>query len=107
MARKIELKTVVINNLEHNYVDWLKMILTHIPGNQGIGIDEMARRIRVLEPIEKAKREELKELTLDDEAWKLICDKLTIFPFAIVDIKIVEFGEYLRNLPEMGMGQIG
>jgi hypothetical protein len=107
MARKIELKVVKLNNgngedLPFSYAAVLLNALRFANPNQGLTMDEVLKAVDAQSPITKAIESNAGSVTLSEEQWRTIVDKLDKFPFAIATQEIAEFGLAIRNAPEIG-----
>jgi hypothetical protein len=70
-------------------------------GGRGLLFDEVVRAVEALAPIEQAIAEGAEEVTLSDEQWKTLRDKLAEFQFGLADQAIVTFGRMIREAPEI------
>lgn len=84
-----------------SYKELIKGALNYIPTNQfgqsqGLPIDEMRLRIRVLDKLDNDK----KEVSLDDEDVKVIFNCVNSQKFIRVDQGLVEYSDYIKELHE-------
>jgi hypothetical protein len=109
MARKLELKTVSLDGAAANgaapqrfgYGECLISMLRYSP-NAGMSFDEVVRSVEALAPIQKALNDGAAEVTLSDEQWRTVRQKLDSFQFGLADQAVVDFGLMIRNAPEIG-----
>jgi hypothetical protein len=107
MARKLDLRTAATElangGQQLAYGELMLAILrTPAPG-RGVTLDEMIRLLAVVEPIEQAIGRAQPAVTLTDEQWAVLRQKLDEFQFAFVDKEICRFGEAIRAAPEIGV----
>jgi hypothetical protein len=105
MARKLQLKTVTLNSGlegEFDYGAHLLAILRWDQQTGGMTFDDVVRRTQALAPIQKAINEKADEVVLSDEQWITLKEKFDRFQFRFADLVIVEFGNMIRNAPEIG-----
>jgi hypothetical protein len=109
MARRLPLKTVPLSfrmNGEAppilDYGGMMASILRVGPPGQGLNFDEVCRAVEALGPITQAIEAGADSVTLSEEQWRTLRDKLPMFQFAVADPVIVEFGMMIRNAPEIG-----
>jgi hypothetical protein len=108
MARRLELRTVTAGELNGaaqpvnlNYGEMMQQIL-QFGAPQGLTLDEVIKAVKAREPIDKAIAEGAEEVTLTDEQWSILVEKLGQFRFGFAHKLIAEFGEHIRNAPEIG-----
>lgn len=108
MARKIPLRTARItaaangsDNATFAYGDMMKTVLTFGSPQKGLTLDEVISATKALEPLNEAIAKRADFVTFSEEQWRTLRDKLEIFPFAIADPAIAEFGLSIRNAPEI------
>jgi hypothetical protein len=105
MARKLQLKTVTLNSGlegEFGYAAHLVAILRFDQQTGGMSFDDIVKRTEALEPIQKAIDEKAAEVTLTDDQWRTVKEKLDRFQFRFADQVIVDFGLMIRNAEEIG-----
>jgi hypothetical protein len=109
MARRLPLKTVPLSSGINgeappilDYGGMMASMLRVSQQGQGLSFDEVCRAVEALGPITQAIEARAEEVTLSDEQWRTLRDKLAIFQFAVADPVIVEFGMMIRNAPEIG-----
>lgn len=73
--------------------DVLRVVLEKPGGQTGIGVDEMRRRIRILDKLEKASE----KLELEDADYELIKNLYDGFQFAVVDRTLVQISDDLAT----------
>ena len=108
MARKIELRTGCLlsaNSVNGEPVTFLwgemmRNVLRAAPV-QGLNLDQVVRSVEAMTPITKAIEEKAESVTLTEEQWRTLKDRLDSFPFAVADPAIAEFGLAVRNAPEI------
>jgi hypothetical protein len=111
MARKLELKTIAVANgsltngadqsAVFSYPVMLRELLRRAPPG-GLSYDDVVRSVEALRAIDAAIEAGAKEVTLTEEQWRTVRDKLNVFAFGIADPVIVDFGLMIRNAPEIG-----
>jgi hypothetical protein len=108
MARKIELRTglLIANGANGAPVtfEWGEMmsnVLRHAPPGQGLVLDQIVRSVEALKPISQAIEEQADSVTLTEEQWRTLRERLDSFPFGVADPAIAEFGLAVRNAPEI------
>jgi hypothetical protein len=84
-----------------SYKQLIMGALNYIPTNQfgqsqGLPVDEMRMRIRVLDKLDT----DAKEIALDDEDVKVIFDCVKAQKFIAVSQDIVEYYDYIKDLFE-------
>ena len=106
MARKLELKTVVLKNgadqppLTFDYGRVFRQMLEW-GGPGGIVFDEVVRSVEALNPIAAAVEAGKDSVTLSDEQWRTVCDRFRRFPFGGATQEIVAFGRMILDAPEI------
>jgi len=106
MARKIPLRTVQIANgfdrpVNFSYAETLTHILAFAQPGQGLTMDEVLRATDAMAPLKRAIDEGAEYVTFSEEQYKVLTEKLNIFPFAIATSEIADFGLAVRNAPEI------
>jgi hypothetical protein len=108
MARKIELRTGVLiangSNGSPVTFEWGEMmsnVLRHAPQGQGLVMDQILRSVEALKPVTKAIEDKADSVTLTEEQWRTLRERLDAFPFAVADPALAEFGLAVRNAPEI------
>jgi hypothetical protein len=107
MARKIELRTgVLLGNgsnglpMTFNWGETMSNVLRQAPP-QGLVLDQILRSMEALAPIAKAIEEKAEAVTLTEQQYRTLKERLDAYPFAIADPAIAEFGLAIRNAPEI------
>lgn len=107
MARKIELRTgcLFANGAGGPPVAFawgktMQDILRRAPPG-GVNLTEVLRSVEALGPITKAVDDKAESVTLTEEQWRTLRDRLEEFPFGVADPAIAEFGLAVRNAPEI------
>jgi hypothetical protein len=107
MARKIELRTgVLIGNgpngapMTFPWGEMMRNVLRQAPQG-GVNLDLVLRSVEAMKPITKAIEEEAESVTLTEEQWRTLRERLDQYPFGIADPAIAEFGLAIRNAPEI------
>jgi hypothetical protein len=108
VARKLELRSVDLTDVAGNpqtfdYGTMMMLILRQAPRG-GLTLDDMVKSVDALKPIQAAVEAGADHVVLSDEQWRALLDKLAVFPFALADRALVEFGLMIRNAPEIGTG---
>jgi len=107
MARRLELRRVVLDQANGGgdlaYGELMLIILRTPPAGQGVGLDDMNAALAVIEPIEHAVAAGEAAVTLSDEQWAVLRQKLDLFRFAIVDREVARFGAMIREAGEIGL----
>jgi hypothetical protein len=111
MARRLLLDHVMIEGLPQgpvtlDYGETMEAILRAAPPGQGLSLDEVIRCSSALERILEAKRQHAADITMTDEQWKVLVEKLQQFRFPFADAAIVCFGRMIREAPEVGVEQL-
>jgi hypothetical protein len=107
MARKIELRTttmLVKNDAGGPVVlKWGEMMMTVLrtAPQGGVNLDQMVRTVEAMRPITKALDEAADCVTLTDEQYRTLRERLDQHNFGISDPAIVEFGLAIRNASEI------
>jgi len=106
MARRLELRTVELADAAGNpqtldYGVMMMLILRSAPRG-GVSLDDMLKAVEALKPIRAAVEANADHLVLSDEHWRTLVEKLAVFPFAVADPALAEFGLMIRNAPEIG-----
>jgi len=96
MARRLELRTVELADAAGNpqtldYGVMMMLILRSAPRG-GVSLDDMLKAVEA----------NADHLVLSDEHWRTLVEKLAVFPFAVADPALAEFGLMIRNAPEIG-----
>jgi hypothetical protein len=71
----------------------IKAVVEGNDGQNGIALDEMRRRMRILDALEKANG----ALALEDSDWELLCGLLRRFPFARADRQIIQIADDIEQ----------
>ncbi|HEY1430754.1 MAG TPA: hypothetical protein VGF39_03880 [Stellaceae bacterium] len=107
MARKIELRTGVLTAKGPNgapvtfaWGETMSDVLRRAPG-EGVALDQILRVMKALEPVTRAIEDKADCVTLTEEQWRTLCERLEVFRFGIADPAIAEFGLAIRNAPEI------
>ena len=107
MARKIELRVEAtdpaIGGQKLVYGELMLAILRAPAPGRGVTLDEMISVLAVAEPIERAMVGGQGAVTLSDEQWAVLRQKLDEFQFAFVDREVCRFGRHIREATEMGV----
>lgn len=107
MARKIELKTVMIytNGPDKpalfSYAEMLGAMLRFAPQGKGLMLDDVLKAVEALKPLEKAVADKADHVTFSEDQYQTLRTKLDEFQFAIADAAIAEFGLAIRNAKEI------
>jgi hypothetical protein len=108
MARKIELRTgVLIANgpngapVTFAWGEMMSTVLRHAAPGQGVVLDQVLRAMAALEPVTRAIEDKADCVTLTEEQWRTLRERLEAFPFAVADPAIAEFGLAVRDAPEI------
>lgn len=109
MARKIQLKTVnlsggVGNGAAPSMFSYASCMLEmlRIDRGQGLTFEQVCRSVECIAPIERAIEAGEEEVTLTDQQWQTLQDRLQRFPFGLADQAIVDFGRMILDAPELG-----
>jgi hypothetical protein len=107
MARKIELRTgcLFANGaggppVAFAWGEMMQNVLRRAPQG-GVNLNEILRSVEALGPITKAVDDKAESVTLTEEQWRTLRDRLEEFPFGVADPAIAEFGLAVRNAPEI------
>lgn len=106
MARRIELRSGVlmaVNGAAARRFVWgevLQEVLRLAPPG-GLALDVVIRSVEAMRPITEALEAQADTVTLTEEQWRTLCQRLDQYPFAVADPAIVEFGLAVRNAPEI------
>jgi hypothetical protein len=111
MARRLPLRVVKMPNgagepLEFSYAEMMRTLLRNRASERGLSLDEVIRCVDAIKPIDEAVRQKADEVTLSDEQWRTLREKLDAFAFAVADQAIVDFGLMIRHAPEIGTEQV-
>jgi hypothetical protein len=108
MARRIELRTgVLLANgangapVTFSWGEMMQNVLRHAPPQQGLVLDQILRSVEAMGPITKAIDDQAESVTLTEEQYRTLKERLDNFPFAVADPAIAEFGLAVRNAPEI------
>jgi hypothetical protein len=106
MARKLLLRVVPLANgagppFAFNYAENMQMLLRHAPQGRGLSLDEVLRCVDAMAPLEEAIAAKADEVTLSEEQYRTLREKLDSFSFTIADRVIAEFGLAIRQAPEI------
>lgn len=110
MARKLDLKMVMLTNgmgseeqrIPFSYGAVMLNALRFANPGEGLTMDKVLLAVDAQHPITKAIEDNAGSVTLSEEQYKTLVEKLERFPFAIATPEIAEFGLYVRNCPEIG-----
>jgi len=95
--RRIELKTVHVNDQPAYYGDWIRDILSVASDPRaGMTVDEMRR---VLPIFTKLENDPIFAL-LEDSEWQTLKERVKNYKFARFTPEIIQFADYIENLPE-------
>ena len=105
MARKLELKVVQLANgadapLTFDYGRVMRQMLEY-GGPRGVVFDEVVRSLEAMRPIHDAISSGADSVTLTDEQWRTLVDRLATFPFALAHPVIIEFGRMIKDAQEI------
>jgi hypothetical protein len=109
MARKIELRTGVLIasgpngapvTLTFAWGEMMVEVLRRAP-ERGVVLDQILRAMNALEPVTRAIEDKADCVTLTEEQWRTLRERLEVFPFKVADPAIAEFGLAVRNAPEI------
>lgn len=109
MARRLELPDVAminpINGQEQifSYGEMMLAILRLAPQGRGMSYEDVEAAMNAVTPIKKAIEEKADSVTLTEEQYKTLKDKLGDFQFSVATEEIVTFGRMIRNATEVGM----
>jgi hypothetical protein len=111
MARRLALKTVPLNGVingaggpeQFNYGSVMLNML-RVDRGQGMSFDEVVRSVEAIGPIQKALDEGGEAVTLTDEQWRTLQDRLMRYQFGLAHEAIVDFGRMILDAPEIGAG---
>jgi hypothetical protein len=111
MARKLELKVVPLSGGARNgaappmfsYGECLVEMLRYEPGS-GMSFEEVCKAVEALGPIQKALEATppAEEVTLTDDQWRTVRDKLQRYRFGLADPAVVDFGRGILDAEELG-----
>jgi hypothetical protein len=82
----------------------MMMVILRQAPRGGVTLDDMVKSVDALKPIQLAAEARADHVVLTDVQWRTLVDKLAVFPFAVADPALVEFGLMVRNAPEIGAG---
>lgn len=82
--------------LEFSYADVLLDILRY-GGSNGVTIEEMEKRLRIIDAIRHAKEQHFPNALLEDEDHRLLCSLVNQFRFRIVTLAAVEMRNAILN----------
>ena len=88
-------------NAQFAYGDMMKTILSFGPPQKGLTMDEVLRSVDAVKPLEKAMAAGEDHVVFSEEQYRTLREKADVFPFAIADPAIAEFGLAIRNAPEI------
>ena len=92
-----EIKLKILGKGTKEQLDYKTLIKTiaQTPGNAqaGLSLDEVRKGVRILEALEKA----TDILKLEDEDYKLLCEKLETFKFGLAHKNIIEFADDIKK----------
>jgi hypothetical protein len=106
MARRLALRVIKTPNgsgepLDFSYADMMRTLLRNRPSDRGLSLDEVIRCVDAIKPIDEAVQQKAEEVTLTEEQWKTLRDKLEGFGFVVADQVIVDFGLMIRQAEEI------
>jgi hypothetical protein len=107
MARKIELKVIQLpdgngRELPFSYAAVIVNALRFAHPQQGLVLDEVLRAVDAQGPVLKAIEDNAGQVTLSEEQYRTLLEKIDKFPFGVAAPEIAEFGLYIRNVAEIG-----
>jgi hypothetical protein len=103
MARKIELRTGVLlanganGPATFKWGETMANVLRYAPPQQGLVLDQVIRSMEALAPIAKAIEDQADAVTLTEEQWRTLRERIDVYPFPFADPAIAEFGLAIRN----------
>ena len=105
MARRLSLRVVKTNGAgepaDFSYSEMMRTLLRNRPSDRGLSLDEVIRCVDAIKPIDEAVQQKAEEVTLTEEQWKTLRDKLEGFGFVVADQVIVDFGLMIRQAEEI------
>ena len=112
MARKLDMKVIMLANgsdegkIPFSYGAVMLNALRFANPNEGLTMDKVLLAVDAQGPITKAIENKATHVTLSEEQYKTLVEKLEKFPFAIAVPEIAEFGLHVRNCPETGLEEV-
>jgi hypothetical protein len=86
--KTIKLKTLKHQDVDMPYADMIKGVVNGVDPREGVTVDDMKKRLRIVTALENAKGDTLK---LEDADYDLLAQKVRANKWAMVSPAIVEF----------------
>ena len=109
MARRLVLKDVAMTNPLNgqaqifSYSEMMLAVLRLAPQGRGMSYEEVEKAMEAATPIKQAVDAGDDHVTLTEDQYKTLKDKLAEFQFSVATEEIVHFGQMIRSAPEIGM----